>query len=315
MANQRSTLNTKLPVQLLALDGTSIPATAIHIALQYQDSVGSCEMTLEVGGATAQAILEQEWFHLFASARLDQASFEPDRPVRLLVSLRPAIVRKLAAQGLDAEDVFNALLPNADAAALPLSVPLKQAESWLAIELKQELALPEELTNEGTISIGLRTNWREKLAVGPGLREGSGTKSSVSLYAQMESYLSSKGLKAEPINEELMKLRFHAEEAEWGCVVQVDEDARLLVLYSVFPHAIPAPLREETALAFMGENYGSLLGNYEMDTEDGELRYRSTIPAGPELDYGILSAVLAEHLNVMRHFIPIIADVSEQNGL
>ncbi|MCY1460016.1 hypothetical protein D9M71_775370 [compost metagenome] len=95
----------------------------------------------------------------------------------------------------------------------------------------------------------------------------------------------------------------------------VDEAARLCLIYSVFPTAIPDPLREETALAFMGENYGSILGCYEMDHRDGELRYRSTLSFGKTFDVSILAAALTDHLRVMEHFIPIVQEVLEQGTL
>ncbi|THF76868.1 type III secretion system chaperone family protein [Cohnella fermenti] len=320
MAIQHSTIKTSLPVRFLALDGSELRAVLNRIELRYDDAapgdpIGSCELLLEVDEAARRAIAENEWFHLFRGVRLSEASFDPEHPARMTVSLRPALLRRLAAQGLDAEGVLDAFIPSNGAA--PLSALLQQTESWLALELKQEVALPSELQDEGALSASLRTSWRDALGGEGGQLSphSSDSAAASSLYDQMLHYLEAKGLTVEPVNDSLMRMRFYTEEAEWGSVIQVDEDARLLVLYSVFPTAIPAPLREETALAFIGENYGSLLGSYEMDTSDGELRYRTTVPADRELNVSLVAAALSDHLKVMKHFVPIVASVIEESGL
>ncbi|NBC68511.1 YbjN domain-containing protein [Paenibacillus sacheonensis] len=311
MAIQRSSVKTQLPLLFRTLDGASLSAVIVHIELHYDDSgsaAGSCEMLLEVDGETCAAIVAQEWFHCFGSVRLNQATFEPGRPAELLVALRPAIVRGLISQGMDAEDVLDALLPSGESAKSSLSVQLKQTESWLALELKQLVQQPEEGDENGRLTISLRTNWREKTAHDP--------VRATPLYAQMQRYLEAKALIVEPVNDELMRLRFYTDEAEWGSVIQVEEAARTIVLYSVFPTAIPSALREETALAFIGENYGSTSGSYEMDIEDGELRYRTTIAlgAGQDLDVGLAAAALSDHLEVMKRFVPVVSEVIEQSG-
>lgn len=312
MAIQRSSIKTQLPLPFRTLDGASLSADIVRIEMQYDDSsssAGSCEMLLEVDGETCAAIVAQEWFHCFGSVRLNQATFEPDRPAELLVALRPAIVRGLVSQGLDAEDVLDALLPTDESEGSSLSKQLRQTESWLALELKQSVEQPDDADAGGRLTISLRTNWRETTA--------RNSVSASSLYAQTQRYLEAKGLVVEPVNDELMRLRFYTDEAEWGSVIQVEEAARTIVLYSVFPTAIPSALREETALAFIGENYGSTSGSYEMDTEDGELRYRTTIAlgAGRDLDVGLAAAALSDHLEVMKHFVPIVSDVIAQSGL
>lgn len=316
MSNQQSTITTELPIQLQTLTGSALFVIVKRITLQYDGESSSCEMQLEISGETCQCILEDEWFHLFRSTRVNLATFEPDQPVQLLVALRPSITRQLAAQGLDAEDIFNELLPNTHSAAR-LTVQLNHTECWIALELKQTVMLPNEL-EEGTLNIKLRTSWSNELSVTPtseGLdQQHHDQQAIIPLREQITRYLEGLSLKVEQIDSELLRLPFHTDTTNWISLFRIDEASRLCVIYSIFPTMIPAYLREETALAFMAENYGSIMSSYEMDNEDGELRYRTTLTVGKELDISLLAAALAEHLQVMEHFIPIIQDVLNQGS-
>lgn len=322
MPSHRSAIQTHLPVRFRTLNGDSLPAVLNRIELRYDadsaddpsDAVGACELLLDVDGDALQAILAEEWFHLFRGVRLDRATFDADGGARLLVALRPALLRRLASQALDAEDVFDALLPSADASAVPLSAALGQSESWMALELTQTVALPEALAADGTVAAKMRAGWRDVVG---GMPEAKPTAEDAapSLFDQVLGYLEAKQLAVEPAGDSHLRLRFHTDDAAWGSVVRVDEDARLVVLYSVFPTAIPAPLREETALAFIGEHYGSVLGCYEMDPNDGELRYRTAVTVEAWLDPSRFAAALSEHLTVMKRFVPIVEEVVRESGL
>lgn len=329
MPSHRSAIQTNMPVRFRTLNGDALPAVVNRIELRYDaapdsgrdrangspDVIGSCELLLEVDGDALQAILAEEWFHLFRGVRQGRATFDADRGGRLLVALRPALLRRLAAQALDAEDVFDALLPSADANAVPLSVPLGQTESWMALELTQTIALPEELAAEGSVSTTMRTGWRDAAFGTADANPSPDADVASSLYDQVLDYLEARQLAVEPSGDAHLRLRFHTDDAAWGSVIRVEEDARLVVLYSVFPAAIPAPLREETALAFIGEHYGSLLGCYEMDPNDGELRYRTAVTVESRLDPSRFAAALSEHLAVMKRFVPIVEEVVRESGL
>lgn len=322
MPSHRSAIQTNMPIRFRTLDGDLLSAVLNRIELRYDaDSAddppyvgGACELLLDVDGDALQAILAEEWFHLFRGVRLDRATFDADGGARLLVALRPALLRRLASQASDAEDVFDALLPSADANAVPLSVPFGQSESWMALELTQAIALPDALASDGAVAAKMRAGWRDVVGGTPDAKPAAEDVAS-SLYDQTLSYLEAKGLAVEPGGDSHLRLRFHTDDAAWGSVVEVNEDARLVVLYSVFPTAIPAPLREETALAFIGEHYGSVLGCYEMDPNDGELRYRSAVSVEERLDPSRFAAALSEHLTVMKRFVPIVEEVVRESGL
>lgn len=55
-------------------------------------------------------------------------------------------------------------------------------------------------------------------------------------------------------------------------------------------------------------NYRLAYGNFEMDPEDGELRFRTTVESGKGLDDEMFERVLNGNLNAAdRHFAPLMA--------
>lgn len=65
--------------------------------------------------------------------------------------------------------------------------------------------------------------------------------------------------------------------AEWVCMIRCfDETARILV-YSLFPDSISEVLKPRMSELICRINYGLILGNFEMDWSDGELRYKTSM--------------------------------------
>src|SRR5690606_23675549 len=97
---------------------------------------------------------------------------------------------------------------------------------------------------------------------------------------------------------------------KWTELICIEQDASLVIVYAVIPQPIPVELRKETAEWLMGINYELMNGAFEMDSSDGELRFRSTIlcPDGL-LQESVLSQIFADHEEIMNHYIPAISEM------
>lgn len=58
---------------------------------------------------------------------------------------------------------------------------------------------------------------------------------------------------------------------------RADDRRGLLAAYCVFPMRVPSEQRATFAEAIVRANYGLLLGNFEMDFADGEVRFKSSV--------------------------------------
>ena len=75
----------------------------------------------------------------------------------------------------------------------------------------------------------------------------------------------------------------------WKFYAQVVDEQDLILLYSVCPLRVPAERRPEVSQFLTGANYGLAAGNFELDFEDGEIRYKTVLHNyGDGLDANVL---------------------------
>ena len=88
----------------------------------------------------------------------------------------------------------------------------------------------------------------------------------------------------------------------WNCFVWVRQAEAQVVLHSVAPFGVPAARREAVALYLTRANYGLILGNFEFDLDDGELRFKTSVD--------VEGTTLAE--TTMRHLVGVNLKAMDQ---
>lgn len=84
----------------------------------------------------------------------------------------------------------------------------------------------------------------------------------------------------------------------WGCLAMAHEEAEQFVFYSVILEHVRMDRRAEVVAFIMRTNYGMQVGNYEMDLEDGEVRFKTSIDVeGTELTHTLINNLV--NLNLM----------------
>src|SRR3954467_14939357 len=69
---------------------------------------------------------------------------------------------------------------------------------------------------------------------------------------------------------------FVGHNGEVTCFAQVRVDLEQFIFYVVMPVRAPAQMRLAVAEYITRANYGLRIGNFEMDFDDGEVRYKSS---------------------------------------
>lgn len=67
------------------------------------------------------------------------------------------------------------------------------------------------------------------------------------------------------------------ENAHYNCMFVVTENPRRISFYSHIGNEVPEIKRHRMCEFLTRANYGLVLGNFEMDMSDGEIRYRTSI--------------------------------------
>lgn len=97
--------------------------------------------------------------------------------------------------------------------------------------------------------------------------------------------------------------------------ILVSGDGELLSVYSLCPHRVPIDKRQGAAEVITRANYGLPVGNFEMDYEDGEIRFKVSIPVAPDQELTDELLRWAIGLNVTTHdrYLPAIEGVLFQD--
>ncbi len=101
----------------------------------------------------------------------------------------------------------------------------------------------------------------------------------------------------------------------WACYLHARErDAQLLV-YSVMTEDVPAERRAAVAEFLTRVNYVMTIGNFEMDYDDGEVRYKTSVDVeGDRLSIAMTRQLFALNVATMDLFLPGIEAVIRGDG-
>jgi len=96
----------------------------------------------------------------------------------------------------------------------------------------------------------------------------------------------------------------------WKFYAQVVDEQDLILLYSVCPLRVPAERRPEVSQFLTGANYGLTVGNFELDFEDGEIRYKTVLHSyGNGLDAKLVKRLVRSNGMAMETYLPGIGAV------
>jgi hypothetical protein len=92
---------------------------------------------------------------------------------------------------------------------------------------------------------------------------------------------------------------------QWPCFAHAREEQAQFVFYSVCPAKVPEEKRPLLAEFITRANYGLVIGNFEMDYEDGEIRYKSSIDVeGDRLSVALARQIVHANVFTMSRYLP-----------
>jgi hypothetical protein len=111
-----------------------------------------------------------------------------------------------------------------------------------------------------------------------------------------------------------IRLVFRGKNGQWNCYAKVNEDQRIFVFYSVCPLAAPESKRTAIAEFIARANYGMLIGNFELDFTDGEIRYKTSIDVqGDFLSFELIKQLVYANVTMMDEYLPGIMSVIDSD--
>jgi hypothetical protein len=96
----------------------------------------------------------------------------------------------------------------------------------------------------------------------------------------------------------------------WDFYAQAVEEKDLVLLYSIAPQRVPEERRVDVSAFLTRANYGLADGNFELDFDDGEVRYKTVLHVdGEELDGLLVKRAVRANGLALETYLPTIGAV------
>lgn len=112
----------------------------------------------------------------------------------------------------------------------------------------------------------------------------------------------------------VLRSGFRGDNGNWRCYAQVREEQEQFIFYSVLDVYVPENRRAAMAEFLTRANYGLIIGNFEMDWNDGEIRYKTSIDVeGDQLSVPLVHRLVYVNVLMMDRYLPGIMQVAFGN--
>ena len=109
-----------------------------------------------------------------------------------------------------------------------------------------------------------------------------------------------------PIQDQTaMSMNFQGQNGRWGCIGRVEEQKEIVLFYSYLPVKVPEDKRPIMGDFLTRANYGLYIGNFEMDFNDGEVRFKTSLDVeGDRLSFDLMKRLVYNNVGVMDKYLP-----------
>jgi hypothetical protein len=126
----------------------------------------------------------------------------------------------------------------------------------------------------------------------------------IGIFSRLIDYMEAEKWKYEIIEgETVLRFHFKASSGRLLCYGDVEEDKHWLTFYSYLPVNAPGEKIIEVAEFIARANRGMRIGNFELDYDDGEIRYKTGVDIeGGELTHKMIDNLLRANLSTMNRY-------------
>ncbi|MEQ9234516.1 YbjN domain-containing protein [Coleofasciculus sp. E2-BRE-01] len=110
--------------------------------------------------------------------------------------------------------------------------------------------------------------------------------------------------------EPTLHLAFQGKNGTWTCYAKAREEEQQVVFYSICPIKAPKTKRRALGEFIARANYGMIIGNFELDFTDGEIRYKTSVDVeGSTLTFALIKRLVYTNIMMMDEYLPGITSV------
>jgi len=121
------------------------------------------------------------------------------------------------------------------------------------------------------------------------------------MFQQVIKYLKEKDWIYSPIeNKTVVILGISGSNGKFQCVIDVRENENKIIFFSIFGSNVPENKRVGMAELLTRLNYEQFIGNFDMDFETGQVRYKTSLFYGKSLvDNDIIDNLIMTNITAM----------------
>ena len=117
-------------------------------------------------------------------------------------------------------------------------------------------------------------------------------------------------IKGEPV----LRMAFQGDNGKWTCYAKARVQQEQFVFYSICPVNAPENKRLAMAEFLTRANSGMIIGNFELDFADGEIRYKTSIDVqGDFLSFELIKQLVYANVTMMDEYLPGIMSVIDSD--
>ncbi|MBD2563676.1 MULTISPECIES: type III secretion system chaperone family protein [Nostoc] len=115
--------------------------------------------------------------------------------------------------------------------------------------------------------------------------------------------------------ESVLQVAFGGKNGKWNCYAKAIEENKQFIFYSLCPITAPEDKRQAIAEFLTRANYAMMIGNFELDFSDGEIRYKTSIDiAGDRLSFALIKNLVYTNVTMMDEYLPGILLVIDDDA-
>ncbi|HLN64854.1 MAG TPA: YbjN domain-containing protein [Symbiobacteriaceae bacterium] len=135
------------------------------------------------------------------------------------------------------------------------------------------------------------------------------------IFDTMEEFFQTEGWNYEKMeNMPILRMGMNGKNGKWVGYAQAREEQDQFVYYSVCPVNVPEDKKSAMAECITRINYGLVIGNWEMDYRDGEVRYKTSLDVeGDNISSALVRNMVFLNLQMMDRCLPALMGVMYGN--
>ena len=110
--------------------------------------------------------------------------------------------------------------------------------------------------------------------------------------------------------KQILQMVFQGENGKWTCYARARVEEEQFLFYSICPVNAPDSKRMAIAEFLARANSGMIIGNFELNFTNGEIRYKTSIDVkGDSLSFALIKQMVYANVNMMDEYLPGIMSV------